>query len=109
MCDRIENAAVTLFLNLALRCVAAVPEQPFENSLRVDFHWERLRRGLPGDGVHICATVAIIANAGVPDVLDTELDGGHHRVPADLSRDHLIHGRAKIHIRACRLLRTRAA
>src|SRR5437016_1593489 len=109
MCDRIENAAVTLFLNLALRRVAAVPEQPFENGLRVDFHWERLRGGLPGDGVHIGATVAIIANAGVPDILDTELDGGQHRVPADLSRDHLIHSRTKIDIRACRMLRSGAA
>ena len=76
---------------------AAVSEHALEHHLRIQLHRQRLGRRGPGDRVGVGAAVTLAAVAGIrARILDRELHGRHQVIPADLLRDDLIDGGARV-------------
>ena len=103
--QRVQNAAVALSALGALLRRAAVSEHALEDHLRIQLHRQRIGRRGPGDGVGVGATITLAAVARIrAGVLDRELHGRHQVILADLLRDHLIDGGARVYVGAGGLL-----
>src|SRR5262249_26479593 len=96
--NRIENTAVSLLLSLPLRDTAAVAKQALEDDLRIDFHGKGFRWRLPVNCIHIGTAIAVVANSGIADILDSQFERWQSRVLTDLACDNLVDRRAEIDI-----------
>ena len=108
LAHRVQDAAVVLQPDGALRLGASLPEQPLEDDARVVLHRERRRRGAPREGVGVDAAIAVVAVADDEAVLERQLQRRQRRLPADRGGGDLVGGGARPHVGALGPLRVDA-
>ena len=102
--DVVEEAAVILQAFEAFRGGTAVAEHALKYYLGIDFSGERRGGGAPRHGVEIGAATGGVADADhIRHVFDAEFERRDGRVLTDLAGDHLIDGRARLHVFALRV------